>query len=436
MKRAWLARIAYIVVIALATIAEPTLPAASPIVSERLGQAFSPDAVTGRDAVDALRNLLLFAGWGAVWTLTAPAGRGWPIVARATGTGLLISAVVEGLQLAAPMRTPSALDVVTNTAGAFAGAFGVAALVLFLRAGRGRRSYFGMPMMLFAVGYGGAVLFEAFSPIFRQERLPGTWGPPFERLGIALQNITPWSLASFPSLDVLLFAPAGAFLVLALAEAGTAYVRAAIITTVAGAAVMAIAEIARGAIGFPIEVGPITAHVLGIALGAFGAARLTPWFTRNLRGGARPLALFWLYALVLMLWSLRPFWLESVALIADKLPVERFIPLMAYRERIDVFSAADVMIPTLQLVPLGALLAVWPLRRHGVAKGLLPAIIVVTALETAQIFIAGRFFDITDLLIAAAALGIGHVSVRRAGYGVYGSSLDALPEQPALPRPG
>jgi len=432
--RAWLARFAYVAVIALATIAEPTIPAASPIVTERLGRALTPGLMTPRDAVDALRNIVLFAGWGAVWTLTSPAGRGWPIVVRATGSGLLLSAVVETLQLASPMRTPSLLDVVTNTGGSFAGAFAMAALVLLLRAGRGGRSYFGLPMMLFAAGYGGAVLFEAFSPIFRQERLPGTWGLPLERLGIALQNITPWSLATFPSLDVLLFAPAGAFMVMALAESGTSYVRAATVTTAVGALLMSLAETARGAMGFAIEIGPITAHVLGIALGAFGAARLTPWFTRTLRGGARPLALFWLYALVLMLWSLRPFWPEfDTAMMAAKLPVERLIPLMAYRERIDVFSAADVLIPTLQLVPLGALLAVWPLRRHGLARGLLPAFMVVALLEVGQILIAGRYFDVTDLLIGAAALGMGHVAVRRAGYGVYGDSLDALPQPPGTP---
>jgi VanZ family protein len=427
-----LARLAYVAVIAFATVAEPTLPAGGSIVTDRLSGALDPGFV-GRDLVDALRNLLLFAGWGAVWTVTSPVGRAWPIVGAATATGALLSAAAEAFQLVSPTRTPSVLDLLSNTAGAFLGALGVAVLVVLLRASRGQRSYVGMPMALFATGYGGGVLFEALSPVFRQERLPGSWGPPQARLMLALQNFTP-SLAGFAFLDIVLFAPAAAFAVAALGEMGMAYRKAAVVVSVGGVALAVLAETMRGALGYPIESGAMLAHSLGFGLGALAAARGLPRMTRSLRGAARPLALWCVYAVLLGLWALRPFYPEySFASIAHKLPIVRFIPLQAYRDRVDVVSAADAAIPVLMLVPLGALMVAWPLRRRGWAAGLLPAIYLMTILEVAQILVAGRFFDITDLLVAAAALALGWHAAQRAGYQPHGEALSAMPRPPDAP---
>lgn len=436
MKRAALpARLAYIVVIALATLSEPTLPAAAPQVGERLERALSP-ALRRVDAVDAVRNVVLFAGWGAVWTITAEAGRAWPIVARATAAGMLISIGAETMQLLTPGRSPSVLDVFTNGAGAFLGALGLAVLIVLLRAGRGQRSYLGQPLIVFGAGYAAAVLLDAFSPLLAVDRIAGAWGTAGERLGMALRDASARSLGDFALFDLLLAAPAGGLLVAALAEMHVSRARAALMISLAAPVAFLLVELARGAAGYPLSPGGVLARSAGVALGAWATVRALPRLTQALRGAARPLAFIAAYVLVLAAWALRPFSPEfETAWIRAKLTVDRFIPLKIYRENVGVFAAADALLPVCLFLPLGALLAIWPLRRRGPLSGVLPALYLAAVLEGTQIFVMGQLFDITELLIAWAALVLGWAAARRAGLRPYGEALSALPDEPAAAAP-
>ena len=74
--------------------------------------------------------------------------------------------------------------------------------------------------------------------------------------------------------------------------------------------------------------------------------------------------------------------------------------------------------------PLGALLAVWPLRRRGLLRGMLPAIYLAVVLEVGKIPIADRFMDVTHILIQSAGAALGFLLVRRMGYTVNGELLD------------
>lgn len=421
-------RAGYVAIIVLATIAEPA-GVGQVAVDERLRQALAL-AVSSRDIVDAVRNVLLFAGWGAVWVITSRHGPARPMLIRAALSGAAISAGVEAAQLVSATRVASVLDLVTNTLGAFTGALGVALLVVLARNGLGRRSYVGIPTAFLAGGYGLATLLEAFSPIFRQERLPGAWGPPLERLGLAFTHLRDAPVAALPLLDLVLFAPAGMLLVAVLAEAGVPYRSAAARTVLAGGIAYLFAELARGAAGYAIAPGAWLVHTTGLALGAGVAARGLPAFTRDVRGRSRPAVVLAVHGALMALWSLRPFLpeLDGRAL-AAKLTIGRFVPLFAYRERMDVFTTADVAIPALQFLPVGALLAVWPVRRQGAFAGVLPAVWLVVALEAGQILVSGRLFDITDILIATASAALGWAIIRRAGYEPYG---EAMP-QPAPP---
>jgi glycopeptide antibiotics resistance protein len=429
-----LARVAYAVMVALATYSEPAISAGSYEWTERLYRALTP-MLSGRYLVDAVRNFVLFLGWGAVWVMTSPQGRAWPVVLRATAAGALLSIAAETLQLASPVRVPSLLDVVMNSAGAFTGALALAVLIVMLRSGRGHRSYLGIPTVVLAGGYTGAIMLEAVMPIFRQQRLVGSWGTPWERMQLATRNLEWSSLWAFPGFDILLFAPAAILAVAALGEFGVAYRRAALHVSVAGAILSVLAEWTRAFMGFPIEAGAILAHIVAITLGAWLAARGMPPFTRAVRGAERPLVFCLFYALLLAFWTLRPFQPEvDGSRIVSKLGFERFIPLQSYRERFDVFTAADALIPALLLLPLGALLAVWPMRRTGPWSGFWPALYLVTMLEFLQVFVAGRYFDITDLVIAFAALTLGWMSARRAGYLPYGQLADVLARPPDTTR--
>jgi glycopeptide antibiotics resistance protein len=415
-------RLAYVAVIILATIAEPGT-ATGTGVSQRFERALDTQ-VSGRDVVDGLRNVLLFAGWGAVWVASSRLGPARPLLAKATITGALLSAAVEAAQLLSPTRVASVLDLITNTAGAFAGALGVAMLILLARAGLGRRSYLGMPLLFMALGYGTATLLEAFSPIFRQGRLDGAWGSPMARLRIAFTQFEWSSFGSIPFLDLILFAPTGILGVAALAELGVGRNAAARRVLIAAGVLYIMAELARGAAGYPMQLGPVLVHIVAAGIGAWMAARWLPAFSRELRGRARPAAVLGVYAVLIALWTLRPFLPEvDLQAITDKLTPGRFIPLMAYRERMDVFTAADVAIPAFLMLPAGALLAVWPLRVRGWLSGVLPAVIAVAAFEGAQIVVVGRLFDVTDILVSSAAALLGWIVLRRAGYKPHGEVL-------------
>ena len=211
------ARLAYVVIVLLATLTQldfsPDLAAAG----QRLARAFTP-SLGWRDAIDALRNLALFAGLGAVWVVTSVSGKVREEIHRATLVGLGLSATVEGLQVFSPVRTASLVDVTTNTLGTLGGALIVALLIVEVRRAKGTPSYVGVPTLLLAGAYGLAVACEAVTPLFRSDEPVAFNGGPFERLRVALHFSFPLSFGEVPLLDLLLFAPAGFLGVMMLRE--------------------------------------------------------------------------------------------------------------------------------------------------------------------------------------------------------------------------
>ena len=180
----------------------------------------------------------------------------------------------------------------------------------------------------------------------------------------------------------------------------------------------------RGALALPIETGPFLVHALAIAVGALGAAWSLPRLSRALRGRERPLALYVAYALVLLLWSLRPYLVETrIDVIAAKLSGPWWIPLGPDRFRADVFTVIHVGYLFLLYVPLGGLLAVWPLRRRGWLGHVLPGIYLAVLAELAQLFAVGRTVSVTDMLVQSAGVYVGWLAARRAGFGAYGTVL-------------
>jgi glycopeptide antibiotics resistance protein len=419
-------------VIALATVTQLRMPAAGEIAG-RLGRALDP-SVSGGDVVDAARNIVLFLGWGVVWVVTAARLRTWHVLRDAVVSGAALSAAVEALQLLSPFRRTSVLDLMSNTAGAAAGAVVTLGVLFLLAWARRRKSFVGVPAVLFAAGYGGAVALEAVTPLLRQERWADAWGPPGQRFAIAFRRLDPASWSQLGAIDLLLFVPAGFLAVTALVELGWSYRRAAPTVAIVGVIASPLLELLRGAGGFILAYGPMVTHAVGFAAGAGLAAWSLPWLTRTVRGRFRPLGLLAVYGLIVLVWWTRPFYLErSLAGIAENLSPERFLPLQAYRDRFDLHSAADATIAALLFLPLGTLLAVWPLRRSGPFRGLLPGVLLALFAESLQIVLAARTFDLTDVLIASAAMGVGCALARRAGYAPYGELLPAVSPQARSP---
>ena len=423
----WPLRIAYLAILLLATLSdlEPVLDAGT--AAARASGALDVD-LTPKDLVDAARNLALFAGWGLIWMATAPASRTVRSLALAVGTGLAISVGVEVAQLFSDVRKASPLDVLSNGGGALIGAATVVVLVRRLSRCRSARSFVGLPAALFAGGYGLAVLGEAFIPLTRQEHL-SVYGSPISRLRFALSEFDVASFDVLPLSEIVLFAPAGFFLAAALREGGHGYERAGWMAATVGSASIVLAEIARGGAGFAISGGPILVHVAALILGAAAAVFLLPRMTRSLRGAERPQMLFAIYAGLIALWYLRPYILQSdPAEWLAQLTSHWWMPMSFATARMDLFSVLDVTTVFFLFLPLGGLLAVWPFRREGLWSGIVPALLLGIVVELAQLFVAGRYISVADMLIAAAAAWSGWVVVRRAGFPVRGEMAGGRPD--------
>jgi glycopeptide antibiotics resistance protein len=421
-RRYLAARAAYVAVVLLATLTDLELSGDLSAALARLARAVDP-AVGWRDAVDGLRNVALFAGLGAVWVATSLRGALATDVRQATLTGFALSALVEGLQVFSAVRTASVLDLATNTFGAFAGAWFLGFVLAAVRRTKGTRSYLGIPSFLPAGAYGLAVLTEAATPLFRNNQMPWVPGGPLAWMREALAYATPLSWGQVPLADVLLVAPAGFLVVMALAENGLTTALAWRLTAGVGAALLFAAELAHGVIRLPIRYEAATTHAVALGVGSWAAHRLLAPMTRGLRGPTRSLGALLAYAAVLLLWGLRPYVpVTSFSGLAAQFTAARLVPLQALAERADVFSAAHVAQQFLLYVPLGALLAVWPLRLTGRWSHLWPALWLVAAVEVGHLVTVDRTFDVTNGLIAVAGLGIGWVLVRHAGFQPYGAS--------------
>ena len=416
------ARLAYVAIVLLATLTDLHLSGDLAAAGRRLVAALTPSLGWG-DAIDALRNVTLFAGLGAVWVLTSLTGEVAREIRQATLVGLALSVSVEGLQVFSPVRTASLVDVSTNALGALAGAAATALLVAGVQRSRGARSYLGLPMWLAAGAYALAVLGEAVVPLFDSTPLPAIEGGPLASLRVIVRSTSLVSIGPDRLFDFVLFAPAGFLAVALLGERGVGARRAGGPVAAVGAALMFAAELAHGMIRLTIRWDAAVLHAAALAAGAWAASRWLAPLTQALRASARARAAIAGYAILLVLWAWRPLLPQTdLHELAAQLTPGRLIPLQSLAVRADVFSAAHVAQQVLLYVPLGALLAVWPLRLAGRWAHLWPALWFAAAVEAGHIVIAGRFFDVTNALLTCAGLAMGWVAVRRSGFRPYGAA--------------
>lgn len=417
------ARIAYIAIVLLATLASLDF---SPDLDEatlRLARAFSL-TLTWRDAIDGLRNVALFAGLGGVWIVTSLTGKIAREIRSATVASLLLSATVEGLQVFSPIRNASIVDVATNTVGGFVGAAVMTMVLISLRRSRGERSYVGIPTLLIAGPYLAATLAEMLAPLFESEPMRLASGGPLDRLSFALQSSTPLDWTEIPVIDIPLFVAAGALALALLRERRGARAMQWVYVSAIGAVVTLFAQLSHGLFGLPVRWEAVILDALSIALGAWLADRYLGRFTQNFRGSARARMVIVSYIVLLALWGWRPYVIETrLEMIASQIAADAFIPLAKLAERVDVFSALHVAQQFLLYVPLGALLSVWPLRRRGLWSKLWPGIVAAVVIEIGHIVTMGRTFDVTNILLAWAGLAMGWITTRRSGYGAYGAAL-------------
>jgi glycopeptide antibiotics resistance protein len=413
-------RIAYVGVVALATLTDLHLSGDLSAAARRLARSLDPTLGLG-DALDGLRNVALFAGLGAVWMATSGAGRVKAEIRRAVLVGCLLSAFVEGVQLFSPSRTASIMDLATNTLGAWLGALGVAYLIADVARTKGAKSYLGIPAFLVAGSYVLAVLCEVLTPLFSADMDTNMGSGPLTWLQISLHASLPLAFSQIPVTDFLLFAPAGFLVVMMLSERGVgdAWPRVAVV----GSLLVIVAEVAHGLIRLPIRWEAAAVHVVAWSIGAWGAHRWLGPLSRALRGAERARYAFGAYAVVLALWGWRPFFPEtSPSIIASQFTLGHFIPLQALAQRMDTFSVLHIAQQFFLYFPMGCMLAVWPLRFTGRWSHLWSGVWLAAIVEVGHILVEGRFFDLTNWIIACAGLGIGWLLVRRVGFTPYGAA--------------
>jgi hypothetical protein len=192
----------------------------------------------------------------------------------------------------------------------------------------------------------------------------------------------------------------------------------------AGAVVALTAEATHGVLGLSVRWEAAAIHALAVIWGAWAAQRWLPALTQRFRGAARARVAIMCYGALLVVWGWRPFdpYIDGSA-IAAQLTAPHLIPLASLATRPDVFSALHVAQQFALYFPLGALLAVWPLQLSGRWAGLGPALVLAAVLEAGHLVVAGRYFDVTNALIAWAGLGIGWTVVRRSGFRPHGAAL-------------
>jgi glycopeptide antibiotics resistance protein len=408
------ARVAYVLIIFIATLTNLEPNWHDGLAMHRLARAINPP-LRWSDTIDAIRNILLFAGFGAIWEVTSRL-RLRTALGRATFYGFLLSATVETLQLFSPARFSSILDIITNTGGTFIGAFVVAGLVASVRARRDHTSYLGVPAFLLALGLLGAVAMEGATPLFRQTYAPGTTGGPLHRLHLTLGTAEPFSIGMVPASDFGLSIPAGCLTVAALMEFGISRVAATIAVALVGSAVAFASEIAHGTTGEVVVWAAAAAHALGLIVGALIAAVFLPRIVRRFTGVTRIRIFIAAYAVVLIGWLWRPFRpLVSSVQLAQQLSLPHWIPMTAFGRSGSVFAVGQIIQLFFLFLPLGALLEAWPARESGWMRWLMPGVWLALFIAAGQIFIAARTFDVSNFLIMIAGVWMGWWIARRAG---------------------
>ena len=417
------ARGGYVLVVLLATLTHFQFDPDPAMVSWRWHRALV-FATSGSDVVDAARNVLLFAGFGAVWLVTSPRLHQWREVVWITFIGCVLSTCVETAQLFSASRTSSVNDVTTNTLGALLGAAGVVVMTQVLARLRGRAPVTGVPLLTVALSYWCAMGAEMFSPLYRHGMNPWAGGSIANRLANALRYVKPFTVERVSLTDMALFAPGGAVMQVALVELGMGSGAATWLVAVAGAIFSFGVEIAHGIAGQPIEVSAIVGHTVGIALGAVLAWCFGPSATArgNERQRARVLAAA--LAVLLVAWAWRPF-LPRVSwqAVRSQVTAPHLTPLGVLGTTSDLFGVMDVAEQFFLYVSIGVVLAVWPLRYRGWVANLLPGLYLAVVLEVGQILVLSRVFDVTDLLTQCSAVAVGFVVARRAGCEARGELL-------------
>jgi glycopeptide antibiotics resistance protein len=375
---------------------------------------------------DLFSNVLLFMPWGFLIAMWAN-GRGIHALTTlfvAIFSAALLSGSVEFLQLYAPTRTTSFVDLTTNTTGSVVGALigWPCARWLWPRLSiKLRRMIAAYPLAGCALATAMGLLFAGLSPfdvsldvgdikaaIVRSRLLP--FGPPLR--GPAPES-KPWSWAG----ELLSWTLAGGLFALTARESrrrGLVAIGWSVLF--AGGVSLAIETIQIAIPSHEVDMTSVVLALLGSAAGAFVVER-------SAIGAARqwiiPALLVWAGTVALSAWTPPHFaWPEP-----PFVRPERFLPFWSYYISSRLTDLAGLFGQLLAFVPLGVLLAARS-RRQSTLGAALIGLGGGFVFEFGQIFLPARTAELTSVLMAAGGAGLG-VALWRWGESLHYSSQGA-----------
>jgi VanZ family protein len=359
--------------------------------------------------VDAISNVLLFLPWGflvAVWQAERNASLLASLLVPVL-SGAALSASVESVQLFAPGRITSLLDLITNSLGSALG--GVAGWLFARRiwpglSTRSREMLANRPALACALAAAAGLTIMGLSPFAVSVQVnelktavksahPIPFGPALDGREAPRE---PWKWGA----ELLTWSLAGGLFVQAAREAGRRGGRAVI--WAAGACVALCLGIEILQLMIPSRACDMTSVVMALLGATLGAALVDRTPERALRRWFKPALLIWLAIAALTHWTPPPYAWPEMSL----LRAERFIPFWAYYLRTNADALGDVIDQVLLFIPLGIILGVAS-RRGSIVRAALIGLAIGSALELGQLFLPQRTVEITDALSAAAGSGIG-----------------------------
>jgi VanZ family protein len=390
----------------------------------------------GGSWADVYSNIALFMPWGfllAIWRV----GRGsrwWATVVLAMLSGACLSGSVELVQLFAPKRTTSVVDLVTNTFGSVLGAsigWPLARWIWPVASVRIRQLLLSRPVAASALTVMAGLLFAGLLPSYI--KLGGTGVAASLKMarlipfGPSSGGPAPAAKACLWGAELLAWVLVGGLFALAARESGHRGIRV-IVAVVALATCLSLAiEGLQVAIpGRDVDLSSVVLALAGMAFGATLVARLS---TLDARRWIVPALVIWGLATMLAAWNPPRFTWPDRPFFRP----EMIVPFWSYFGSRTLEDLTDVVGQAMAFSPLGALLAArsW---RQSFLNAVLIGFGFGAVLELGQDFLPDRSVDVSDAISAAGGSGLGF-ALWRWGESVRRSSMGATRYRVG-PRPG
>ncbi len=384
--------------------------ASSDLIQWRLQRLWErPLRGMGGSWADVYSNVAFFMPWGfllAIWRVSRGSSW-WVTLLIAMLSASCLSGSVETVQLFAPRRSTSFVDLVTNTFGSVVGAaigWPLARWIWPVASVRIRQLLLSRPVAACALTVAVGLLFAGVSPSYNK------LGGKSVAASLKMARLVPFGPSSggpTPGAKVCLWGAelfawmlAGGLFVLAARESGRRGVRA-IVKVVALATALSLAIEAMQVLipGRDVDLSSVLLALCGSAVGATLVERLAGLDERR---WIVPALLIWGLATLLagwnppiFTWPNRPF-----------LRPERIVPFWSYFYSRTLEDLTDVVGQAMAFLPLGALLAARSWRQSFLSAVLIGFGFGVV-LEIGQAFLPERTSDVSDAISAAAGTGLG-----------------------------